>query len=583
MTSEQSCFDGLSPPLSRAIVQSVDDLGFTTPTPVQSACIPLFMSRKDIAAEAVTGSGKTLAFVIPLLEILLRREEPLKKYDVGALIITPTRELGIQIDDVISHFVKRLPHFTHMLLIGGKNPVIDIEEFMARGAHIITATPGRLVDIFQRSSSDFNMTAYVKALEVLVLDEADRLLELGFETSINTILSYLPKQRRTGLFSATQTSQVEDLIRAGLRNPVRVTVREKATDGTEFNRRTPATLKNYYLVCESNEKLNCLVEFLQKNRSEKHLIFFNTCSCVDYFSKLLQEIVKGISVLSIHGKKENRNKVFAKFHSLQSGILTCTNVMGRGVDIPEVSWVIQYDPPSSASDFVHRCGRTARIGNKGSALLFLLPDETAYVHFIARNQNVHLERFDAKRPAIDILPRVRQLASKDRVIYEKSLQAFVSFVQSYAKHQCHLIFRIKDLKLDQLANGFGLLHLPKMPELKGKVFTEFHPVAIDYDQIPFRDKVREKQRQEKLKSNAGSQAKKRQYKPKAAAWSKQKEQKERRKMKKEEKRERKRKRSEELDPVDDLDNLAKDIRLMKKLKAGKISKEEFEAAFEENL
>nr|XP_055214303.1 ATP-dependent RNA helicase DDX55 isoform X4 [Gorilla gorilla gorilla] len=384
----EGSWESLPVPLHPQVLGALRELGFPYMTPVQSATIPLFMRNKDVAAEAVTGSGKTLAFVIPILEILLRREEKLKKSQVGAIIITPTRELAIQIDEVLSHFTKHFPEFSQILWIGGRNPGEDVGRFKQQGGNIIVATPGRLEDMFRRKAEGLDLASCVRSLDVLVLDEADRLLDMGFEASINTILEFLPKQRRTGLFSATQTQEVENLVRAGLRNPVRVSVKEKGVAASSAQK-TPSRLENYYMVCKADEKFNQLVHFLRNHKQEKHLVFFSTCACVEYYGKALEVLVKGVKIMCIHGKmKYKRNKIFMEFRKLQSGILVCTDVMARGIDIPEVNWVLQYDPPSNASAFVHRCGRTARIGHRGSALVFLLPMEESYINFLAINQKV---------------------------------------------------------------------------------------------------------------------------------------------------------------------------------------------------
>ncbi|XP_038058990.1 ATP-dependent RNA helicase DDX55-like [Patiria miniata] len=564
--------------LSKSTHKSLEKMGFDRMTPVQAAAIPLFMNNKDVAAEAVTGSGKTLAFVIPILEILLRQETPLKKKEVGAIILTPTRELALQIDEVLSDFTALLP-FTQQLVIGGSNLTNDIKQIQEKGANILVATPGRLEDLFQRKDFGLNLPSMVRSLEVLVLDEADRLLDMGFKTSINMILSYLPKQRRTGLFSATQTDEVEALIRAGLRNPVRITVKEKKTSANAVQR-TPITLKNYYLICESDEKFNLLVAFLRKHRDEKHMIFFSTCHCVDYFSKALSEILKKTTILSLHGKmKRRRNAIFSDFRKLNSGVLVCTDVMARGVDIPEVHWVLQYDPPSNASAFVHRCGRTARIGNTGNALVFLLPTEDAYVDFIKLNQKTPLERYHVQDEVetTDVLPRLRKIAQKDRALFEGGTRAFVSFVQAYSKHECSLIFRIKDLDFARLARGFALLRMPRMPELKGKSFPDFQTIDIDYSAIPYREKAREKQRQTNIKRKQEgdvASSKKKGPKKKVQPWSKKQEVKEKRQDRKQRK-ENSNKKKRQLED-DDLDELIKDARLVKKLRAGKITDADFD-------
>ncbi|XP_075710662.1 ATP-dependent RNA helicase DDX55 [Rhinoderma darwinii] len=569
----EGTWDSLPEKLNDQIRQTLRELRFTRMTPVQAATIPLFMSNKDIAAEAITGSGKTLAFVIPLLEILLKREGKLKKHQIGAIIITPTRELAIQIDEVLLYFTKHFPQFCQILLIGGSNPVEDVKKFKEHGGNIVVATPGRLEDMFRRQADGLDLVSAVKTLDVLILDEADRLLDLGFEASINTILDLLPKQRRTGLFSATQTQEVENLVRAGLRNPVRITVKEKGVAATS-TQKTPTRLQNYYMICKSDEKFNYLVSFLRQRKLEKHLVFFSTCACVEYYGKALEMFVKNVKVMSIHGKmKHKRNRIFTEFRKLESGILVCTDVMARGIDIPEVNWVLQYDPPSSASSFVHRCGRTARIGNHGNALVFLLPMEESYVNFLSINQKCPLEEMADFKCTVDHLPKLQSMAKSDRAMFEKGMKAFVSFVQAYAKHECNLIFRVKDLDFSTLARGFALLKMPRMPELRGKDFSDFVSTTIDTDSISYKDKNREKQRKKMLLEKKQKQeGEVRKHFAKNKAWSKQ-------KVKKEKKKKmalkRKHKEGSDIDD-EDVNELLRDTRLLKKLKKGKITEEEFE-------
>ncbi|KAM8960737.1 ATP-dependent RNA helicase DDX55 [Pelodytes ibericus] len=567
----EGTWDSLPQRLNDKIRQTLRDLKFTHMTPVQSATIPLFMKNKDIAAEAITGSGKTLAFVIPLLEILLKREEKLKKNQVGAIIITPTRELAVQIDEVLSYFTKHFPQFSQIILIGGSNPAEDVCRMKEHGGHIIVATPGRLEDMFRRQADGLDLVSCVKTLDVLILDEADRLLDMGFESSLNTILGYLPKQRRTGLFSATQTQELENLVRAGLRNPVRIAVKEKGVSATN-TQKTPTRLLNYYMICKSDEKFNFLVSFLRQRKLEKHLVFFSTCACVEYYGKALETLVKNVKVMSIHGKmKHKRNRIFSEYRKLDSGILVCTDVMARGIDIPEVNWVLQYDPPSSASAFVHRCGRTARIGNHGSALVFLLPMEESYVEFLSINQKCPLQEMTELTFSQDHLPKLKSMAKSDRAMFDKGMKAFVSFVQAYAKHECNLIFRVKDLDFSSLARGFGLLKMPRMPELRGKDVSDFVTTIMYTDSIPYKDKNREKQRQKMLKERKEAGETKRNF-VRNKSWSKQKARKEKRK-----KVALKRKNEEGSDLEDeDVKELLNDTRLLKRLKKGKITEEEFE-------
>ena len=207
--------------------------------------IPIFTKQhKDVVVEAITGSGKTLAFVIPILEILLKAK-PLKKHEIGALIISPTRELSLQIFSVVEAFLKKITTLTAILFVGGNSVNEDLTRFETHGGNIVVATAGRLEDLFTRQTMKINIKQNFKSLEILILDEADRLLDLGFRESLEAIFKFLPKQRRTGLFSATQTDEIDKLIRAGLRNPCSIQVKQK----TNLNaQKTPLELNNYYLV-----------------------------------------------------------------------------------------------------------------------------------------------------------------------------------------------------------------------------------------------------------------------------------------------------------------------------------------------
>lgn len=406
-------WDILEPPLSKCCLEGVRRLGFQFMTPVQSATIPYFMQNKDVAVEAITGSGKTLAFVLPITEILIRRPQPWLPRETGALILTPTRELATQIANVLKPFLLQVS-LDVVLLIGGRDLQENITSINTRGAQVVVATPGRLVDVLSRQ--DCNLASSVRSLEVLVLDEADRLLELGFEQSINTALSYLPKQRRTGLFSATLNQDVKALMRAGMRNPVTITVKDKQTEkGTAP---TPNSLSNFYLVCEAERKVMALFTILSKLRDKKVIVFFATCASVCYFGTLARRLLPELNIVALHGKmRSNRQKLFEQFSSCNKGALVCTDVMARGVDFPSVDWVIQFDPPSSTKSFVHRCGRTARMGQRGQALVILLPSEAAYVEFLNLNQHIILEPYDLEDViGSDVLSKARDLGVKERFV-----------------------------------------------------------------------------------------------------------------------------------------------------------------------
>ena len=471
----------------------IHDFKFHKLTPVQEHCIPLFLTCKDVAVEAVTGSGKTHAFTVPMINKLITTLG--KDHQIVGIIISPTHELALQTYEVFQKFSLKIPLMKVMLMIGSLNqPDEDKKVFLDSSKNIIIATPGRL------SKSLSWLSPYLRSLEMLILDEADMLLKMGFKQSLTDILSVLPRQRRTGLFSATQTDQVEDLIRAGLRNPYRVTVKQKLNSLKKVQK-TPLSLNNFYISVEASHKLNTLLSFLRHNKNGKKIVFMSTISCVEYFGKIVKTIFKNTAVFLLHGKmKKKREATFTKFKQTDRGILVCTSVLARGIDIDEVDWVIQYDAPKEPEEFVHRCGRTARMGKAGNALLFLTSNELPYIEFLSVNQKAPLREFRPDFTIIDSVDKIKRLASKDRELYEKGLKAFVSFVQFYKKHICSAIFVFKELDIAGIAQSFCLLHLPSMPELKGKS-VDFEKFDINTKEIPYKEKQRETARLKRLDQN----------------------------------------------------------------------------------
>ncbi|KAM1126289.1 hypothetical protein ACFX2B_040992 [Malus domestica] len=472
-------FCDLKPPLSELVLEALSEGRFEFCTPVQAATIPLLCSFKDVAVDAATGSGKTLAFVVPMVEILRRASTTPKPQEVMGMIISPTRELSSQIYNVAKPFISTLPNIKCVLLVGGGQVKSDMKQIEEEGANLLIGTPGRLFDIMERIDG-----LDLRNLEILILDEADRLLDMGFQKQINDIMSRLPKLRRTGLFSATQTEAVEELARAGLRNPVRVE----------------------YLECEADKKPSQLVDLLVKNKSNKTIVYFMTCACVDYWGLVLPMLgpLKGFPLIALHGKMKQaaRDKALASFTSLSSGVLLCTDVAARGLDIPGVDCIVQYDTPQDPNVFVQRVGRTARMGRQGTAIVFLLPKEETYVEFL-RIRRVPLQERKCSDDVADVVPQIRSAAKKDRDVMEKGLRAFVSYMRAYKEHHCSYIFRWKELEVGKLGMGFGLLQLPAMPEVKHhSLSTEgFIPVEdINLEEIKFKDKSCEKQRKKNLQS-----------------------------------------------------------------------------------
>ncbi|KAJ2407327.1 ATP-dependent rRNA helicase spb4 [Coemansia sp. RSA 2526] len=644
----------LQPPLSPAILDAVASLGFENMTPVQEGTIPAFLQNSDVVVEAATGSGKTLAFIIPVLEMLMRSTVQLAHNEIGAVIISPTRELAKQIFSVLEEIIKLsgLEYKAH-LVVGGStsatNTADEVSLLKEAGPDILVGTPGRLEDILcgrlkrgkRTKSGTITASGSVRGkpsvvaarLEVLVLDEADRLLDLGFEASLTAIFSAIPKQRRTGLFSATMSEGLGQLVRAGLRNPVRVQVSVQDQNGAGGERRIPSTLSVQYLVCPPDRKLAQILRYIQRNDAQKYIIYFSTCAAVEYFFRLLRRMLRPapesvpggkqalkaerlrlkqvfnvaypISVHSLHGQmvQKKRQATFDAFSELptgEAGILLCTDVASRGLDIPDVDCVIQWDPPTDPKSFAHRCGRTARAGRSGRALVFINPgSEEAYIDFLLlrkipmtagpylaqgedgriveadigemsdeddsedeapmsvdenadktekeeteetekpkqpkkKKRKFVMSKYPADPQSDELIEMVRDIAASDREIYDRGKVAFVSFVQSYIKHEAMYIFRIKELPIIEIGKGFGLLHLPSMPELRGRPKSKFVRYEIDTDTIPFMDSKREERRLAQLKANKGVKQsqrasiedKKKQKQKNVQAWSNAKEEKE---------------------------------------------------------
>lgn len=458
-----------------------------------------------------------------------------------------------------------------LLLVGGVEVKADMKK-IEEGANILIGTPGRLHDIMERMTDMLDF----RDLEVLIFDEADRLLDMGFQKQINSIMSRLPKLRRTGLFSATQTEAVEELAKAGLRNPVRVVVKAEAKQLDDLaltqrltSSKTPSGLRIEYLECEADKKSSQLVDLLVRNKSRKVIVYFMTCACVDYWGTVLPliSVLKGCSLVPFHGKMKQtaREKALSLFSGLSSGTLLCTDVAARGLDIPGVDCIVQYEPPKDPNVFVHRVGRTARMGRKGNAMVFLLPKEDAYVEFL-RLRRIPIEESKCIDDVYDVVPQIRSAAKKDRDVMEKGCKAFVSFFRAYKDHHCSYIFRWKELEMGKLATGFGLLQFPSIPEVKNHTLSTvgFTPVEdIKLEDIKFKDKSREKQRKENLqaKKEVAKKEPKHHHKakgtPNAAATKKT------------------AKQRRAVQTVEDAAELDRDYRLLKKLKKGTISESEF--------
>ncbi|CAI5219977.1 ANM_HP_G0045210.mRNA.1.CDS.1 [Saccharomyces cerevisiae] len=572
-------WDNLGFSLLPWIRTGLDVMGFETMTPVQASTIPMLAGNKDVVVDSVTGSGKTAAFVIPVLEKVVKEEantSKFKKAHFHSLIIAPTRELSRQIESVVLSFLEHYPSdlfpIKCQLLVGTNEATVrdDVSNFLRNRPQILIGTPGRVLDFLQMPA------VKTSACSMVVMDEADRLLDISFIKDTEKILRLLPKQRRTGLFSATMRSAGSDIFKTGLRNPVRITVNSK--------NQAPSSLKLNYCVVNPAEKLQLLVSILNNYKFKKCIVYFPTCVSVSYFYSFIQYLgkrnilVNEVEVFSLHGKLQTsaRTKTLTAFtDSLSNSVLFTTDVAARGIDIPDVDLVIQLDPPTNTDMFMHRCGRTGRANRVGKAITFLNEGrEEDFIPFM-QVKNVELEELDLEVKGIttNFYEDFRNWILEDRDRFDKGVKAYVAFIKYYSNHSATSIFRLQSLDYVGIAKLYGLFRLPRMPEITKYLATEKQEgifpgnwlvdPPVNMDEYKYKDKKREKERQETLKNISLINDKKKlksELKKKNLAWSDKTLTKER-KLERKEKMSLKRKAIEEELKAEELDENAEEERI----------------------
>ncbi|KAK7173093.1 hypothetical protein R3I93_003042 [Phoxinus phoxinus] len=496
-------------------------LNVTSMTSVQKQTIPVLMSGKDAVVRSQTGSGKTLAYGIPMVQFLQAMQPKVKRSDGPlAVVIVPTRELALQSFQMFQKLLKPFTWIVPGVLMGGEKRKAE-KARLRKGINVLISTPGRLVDHIKNT-----LSIAFSAVRWLILDEADRTLDLGFEKDLTLILNALNAPglaRQNVLLSATLTEGLSRLASISMKEPVSIHVSEGSGETVEAcPQAAPQALSDSYVVPErlqqhvvvvpSKLHLVCLAAFIltkcKFEQRQKLIVFISSCEAVEFLLTLFTAVLcenpnttstKRTSYLNfyrLHGsmRQEERTEMFQEFSQCKTGILLCTDVAARGLDLPQVTWIIQYNPPSSAAEYVHRVGRTARIGAQGSSLLFLTPSETAFVDVLA-NHNISLsemkmvdilatlikdERFkgrgkwDSKRSAAAFEQEVRERATVLQTDFEnyvhannESLQtaksALQSFLRAYTTYPSSLkhVFHIRNLHLGHAAKSFGLRDAPQ--------------------------------------------------------------------------------------------------------------------------
>jgi len=341
------------------VLKALNEKGYTHPTPIQQQAIAPALDNRDILGLAQTGTGKTAAFSLPIIQQLYSNKVHGKKRDIRALILTPTRELAIQINESLNDYTC-YTGIRHCVIYGGVKQNAQVSQ-LKEGIDILVATPGRLLDLMNQNIISLN------SIRHFVLDEADRMLDMGFIHDIKRLLPKLPKEKQTLFFSATMPASIAVLSRSILHNPVKVEVTPVSS--------VVDTIDQYIYFVEKQEKKDLLITLLRKDRKKSALIFSRTKHGADKIARLLSK--SGIGSAAIHGNKSQnaRQRALSDFKSQKIQTLIATDIAARGIDISNLELVINYDLPDVAETYVHRIGRTGRAGNTGMALTFCAQDE----------------------------------------------------------------------------------------------------------------------------------------------------------------------------------------------------------------
>jgi ATP-dependent RNA helicase RhlE len=382
---------GLAEPISRALAEE----NYVTPTPIQAQTVPLVLEGRDVVGIAQTGTGKTAAFALPILHRLSVNRTPSERKSCRVLVLSPTRELSSQILDSFNAYGRHLGLRT-ALAIGGVSMGKQVRDLM-NGVDVLVATPGRLLDLVQSNALRLNR------VEVLVLDEADRMLDMGFIDDIRRIVAKLPAQRQTLLFSATMPKAIADLAEHMLRNPARVAVAPVASTAERVTQRV--------IHVERGGKPTVLTEILREQAMERAIVFTRTKRGAD---KLVRTLGNArIAAQALHGNKSQpqRERVLAAFRDGETRVLVATDIAARGIDVDGISHVVNYDVPNEPESYVHRIGRTARAGATGTAISLCDHDEIPYVRAIEKLIRMSLPAIDRRSSpgrSLDPAPELRE-------------------------------------------------------------------------------------------------------------------------------------------------------------------------------
>ncbi|TKW35008.1 hypothetical protein SEVIR_2G343100v4 [Setaria viridis] len=446
-------FDEL--PLSQKTKDALRKKKFMEMSEIQRAALPHALCGRDVLGAAKTGSGKTLAFVIPVIEKLYR-ERWGPEDGVGCIILSPTNDLAQQIFEVIKD-VEEFHNFSAGAIVG-KRKGIELEKEHINSLNILVCTPGRLVQHFNETPN-FDCSQ----LQMLVLDEADQILDHGFKSQVDAIISQIPRVRQTLLFSATQTKSVKDLARVSLKNPEYISVHDEATTAT------PDTLEQYAMIVPLEQKLNMLWSFIKRHLNSKTIVFLSSVKQVKFVFEIFKKLRPGIPLKCIHGRMTHvvQQAIVADFNESTS-VLFSTDLTSRGLDINNVDWVVQVDCPESIDIYIHRVGRTARYNKKGKSLMFLCPEEEAMLEKLKATESkipIHIRKPKAEQLE-QISQNIASVLVKFPNLQQLGKRAFVTYLKSVYLQKDKKVFDLSRFSAEKFAAYAASLGLPVTPTIR---------------------------------------------------------------------------------------------------------------------
>ncbi|WOK99750.1 DEAD-box ATP-dependent RNA helicase 32 isoform X1 [Canna indica] len=422
---------------------------------IQRASLPHSLCGRDVLGAAKTGSGKTLSFIIPVIEKLYRlRWSP--EDGVGSIIISPTKELAGQLFEELK-IVGKYHNLSAGLLIGGRKDV-DAEKERVNSLNILVCTPGRLLQHMDETTN-FECSQ----LQILVLDEADRILDAGFKRELDAIISHLPRKRQTLLFSATQTKIVKDLARLSLKDPEYISAHAESVTAT------PEQLTQLAIIVPLDQKLNMLWSFIKANLRSKILVFLSSCKQVKFVYEAFKKLRPGTPLKCLHGRMKQNARMLTYLHFCEeTSVLFSTDVASRGLDFSAVDWVVQVDCPEDIPAYIHRVGRTARFRNAGKSLLFLMPSEKEMLTKLrAVEPKIPIRLKKAKEP-MSISALLASVLVKYPSMQQLAQRAFITYLKSIFLQRDKEVFDVSKLPIEDFAVSLGLPVTPKLRFLKRK-------------------------------------------------------------------------------------------------------------------